>query len=81
MHISQAEQTAIQQVVSAGEAFGFGNMIAHLQTAWAKMLLDKYGMDEEAARLAARGEGYPFKMHQDLKDFGMWDETGGKYRA
>ena len=81
MQISQAEQAAIRQAVCAGETFGYGNIISHLQTAWAQLLVDKYQMSEDAARKAAGGDGYPFEMHRDLKDRGMWDETGARYRA
>jgi len=81
MRISAQEQAAIQHVTQAGASFGFGNMISHLQTAWAKKLMDEYGMDEKTARLSSWGDGYPFKMHEDLKDHGFWDETGESYRA
>lgn len=35
---SPAERDAIQAVLTAGESFGYGNMMAWLATAWAKRL-------------------------------------------
>ena len=80
MNISQAEQAAIIQVLVAGGTYGYGNMISHLQTAWAKRLVDEWGMTEDGARRAAGGPGYPFEMHEDLIKNGQWDETGKRYR-
>ena len=80
MRISNAEQLAIQSVMDAGAAHGYGNMIAHLQTAWARSLMTGYNMDESAARQASGGDGYPFKMQDDLLRLGGWDETGESYR-
>ena len=48
------EREAIAAVVKAGEQFGYGNMIGHLQEAWSKMLKEKWGFDEEGG---ARGSG------------------------
>jgi hypothetical protein len=56
--ISPAENAAIVDVLSAGERFGYGNMISWLQTAWAVHLV-RGGMDEKTARLASGGSGYP----------------------
>ena len=75
MRVSVDEQYAIRQVLAAGERHGYGNMISHLQTAWAKSLMDNYGFDEKSARLASGGDGYPFRMQNDLMN-GFWDETG-----
>lgn len=58
--LSDAEEEAIRAVLRAGAAFGYGNMISHLKTAWAKTLMDEWDMTEESARLAAGGNGYPF---------------------
>lgn len=58
--LSDAEEDAIRAVLRAGASFGYGNMIGHLKTAWAKTLMDKYGMDEDNARAGAGGDGYPF---------------------
>ena len=82
MIISEQEHRAIKQVVALGEEFGYGNLIAHLQTAWARVLMAKYDMPEKAARLAARGGeyGYRFEMQRDLLERGEWDETGASYR-
>lgn len=58
--LSDAEEAAIRKVVKAGAEFGYGNMIAHLQTAWAMTLMNQYGMSEKQARQGAGGSGYPF---------------------
>jgi len=79
MKISRDEQTAIATVVRLGGRHGFGNLISHLQTAWAKSLVTQYQMPERAARKAAGGAGYPFQMHTDLMERGEWDETGKRY--
>lgn len=82
MRISAGEQKAIRQVVAAGESYGFGNMISHLATAWAKSLMTKWGMSEKSARAGAWGlSGYPFKMQDDLIERGEWDESGKTYSA
>lgn len=75
MRISGDEQRAIRRAVEAGESFGYGNMISHLQAAWQKSLRDKYGMAEKT------GEGYPIAMHEDLMLRGFWDETGQSYSS
>ena len=82
MKISSAEHRAIIEVLKHGEAFGYGNLICHLQTAWAAMLMKQYGLSEEAAREATArdGSGYPFAMHDDLVKRGEWDETGKRYQ-
>ncbi len=81
MRISDAEQKAILDVVNAGESFGYGNMISHLQSAWARTLVTAHGFTEIQAREAvAGGNGYPFKMHSDLVNHGEWDETGERYK-
>ena len=83
MHVSTAEVRAIKATISYGCQFGFGNLIAHLQTAWAETLMKQYGMDEKTARdaTARDGSGYPFTMQQDIVDHGEWDETGARYRS
>lgn len=81
MRIGADEQLSIRRVLAAGREHGYGNMISHLQTAWAKKLMDDYRMDEECARHASGGDGYPFDMQQDLVDRGEWDETGTRYRG
>lgn len=80
MKISRAEQIAIQEVLAYGEAHGYGNLITHLQTAWAARLM-RSGISEKAARAATArdGGGYPFKMQEDLIERGEWDETGQRY--
>lgn len=81
MKITQSEQKAIRTVLEAGRQHGYGNMIAHLQTAWAEMLVRDYGFAEETARgaTARDGRGYPFRMQADLLERGFWDETGAMH--
>lgn len=79
MKISSAEQAAIRQVIEHGHTFGFGNLISHLQTAWARLLIEKYDMSEKTARQASGGRGYPFEMQNDIVERGEWDETGERY--
>ena len=78
MKISEAERQAILSVIGYGEIFGYGNLIAHLNTAWARKLV-KEGMPEKYARQSTHGSGYPFKMQEDLLERGEWDETGKSY--
>jgi hypothetical protein len=77
MNISREEQRAIAAVLEHGERFGYGNLISHLQTAWAQRLMQG-GLSERAARAATAsdGRGYPFAMQRDLVVNGEWDETG-----
>lgn len=74
MRISEDERQHIIRVVASGTAYGFGNMISHLQAAWAKSLRDQYGMPDTAKR-----DGYPIAMHDDLMLLGFWDESGKSY--
>ena len=80
MKISASEQEAIRTVIALGELHGFGNLISHLQTAWAKRLM-RGGISEDGARAGSGGRGYPFKMQDDLIERGEWDETGARYRS
>ena len=79
MKITKAEQDAIKAVLKAGTDYGFGNMIAHLQTRWAECLMGDDNYPEAAARRCA-GPGYPFRMQRELIERGEWDETGKRYR-
>lgn len=79
MNISKEEQEAIKLVIIIGKKYGYGNMMAHLSSAWAKSLMDQYQFDEKSAIEAAHGLGYPVKMHLDLVNNGKWDETGKSY--
>lgn len=79
MRISEEERRAIRQTLIYGAAFGYGNLISHLQTAWARKLFEDDGFTEKAARRAAGGDGYPFQMQDDLIERGEWDETGARY--
>lgn len=79
MKISELERRAILDALKIGEQWGYGNLITHLQTAWARELT-KGGVSEKVARLSARGPGMPFLMQDDLLQRGEWDETGARYR-
>ena len=74
MRISERERLAIIHTIRDGHEFGFGNLISHLQTAWAKTLMNEYGFSERVARMASGGDGYPFAMQTDLVANGKYDE-------
>ena len=81
MRISDAEQQAIKTVVELGGKFGFGNLMAHLASAWAIRLMEQYDMPESTALNAVDGRSaYPLAMHKDLIERGEWDEAGKRYR-
>lgn len=65
-------------VLEAGAAHGYGNMLAHLRTAWARQLA-KGGLEDETAINHVGGDCYPFAMQDDLLENGEWDETGKRY--
>jgi hypothetical protein len=46
------EEDAIKRVVNAGDIYGYGNMIYHLQRAWSKHIQDG-GVDIQTADTAA----------------------------
>lgn len=79
MTITIEERKAILTVLMIGQSYGYGNLISHLQTEWAKRLMSE-GLPEKDARKAAGGPGYPFQMQEDLLKHGYWDETGKRYR-
>lgn len=80
--ISNQERLAIIAAIDAGKKFGFGNLISHLATAWARVLVQKWHHSEPQAREAAWGiKGYPFAMQDDLLERGEWDETGERYKT
>lgn len=80
MKISEEERLAIQTAVALGNKFGFGNLIEHLTSAWAIVLM-REGLDEADALKAASGRsGYPIQMHRDIVERGEWDETGARYQ-
>lgn len=81
MKVSQEEREAVRLVLEYGARFGYGNLIAHLRTAWAAMLMEEYGATEEEARRGSGGAGYPLRMQQDVLLRGEWDETGERYRG
>ena len=44
------EIKSVELVLSAGENYGYGNMIAHLKKAWAEMLIEKYYNENQTLR-------------------------------
>ena len=58
--ISDEEVEATRQVLRAGKKYGYGNMIAHLETAWRKHLMDEYQFTEKGA-IQRTGPGYPLE--------------------
>lgn len=80
MKLSKQEQLAIQKAVEFGELYGFGNLIAHLKSAWAAKLMQDWGFEEKQALVCADSNAYSFALHKDLRDNGEWDETGEKYK-
>ncbi len=80
MKVTAVEQNAIRTVLEAGKCFGYGNLISHLQTAWARDLMRQHNMNETGARRAAGGKGYPFGMQDDIVERGEWDQTGERYK-
>lgn len=81
MKIPLNEQRALKTVLALGAEHGYGNLIVHLQTAWARQLMTDHGMQEKAARACSLGPGMPFLMQDDLLQRGEWDETGQRYAA
>ena len=57
----KGEEKAIQQVIDAGEKYGYGNMISHLKKQWAENLMSKIGFSEELALRAANSVAYPLE--------------------
>jgi hypothetical protein len=55
------EEEAVRMAVQIGEAYGYGNIIAHLATAWAVILRDKHGLSEEDA-IAAVSNCTPYPL-------------------
>jgi len=70
----KGEAEAVVQVIRAGEQFGFGNLISHLQTAWVVTLMQNYQISEKDARHMASGDekgGYPLSLHQEVMRKGL----------
>lgn len=80
MKVSAEEHAAILTVLELGRQHGFGNMIAHLRTAWMRVLIDVYGFDETSAEAASNTGPYSIPLHVDILENGEWDETGEKYK-
>ena len=82
MKIQDEERLAIKLAIQIGDRYGFGNLICHLQSAWAAKLVEEYELPESTALKAATGSvPYPLKMHSDLINEGFWDETGERYKS
>lgn len=76
MKISETERAALRVVMDLGEMYGYGNLISHLRTAWARKLKSQ-GLPVEGAH---GGGIMNFQMQEDLLERGEWDETGNRYR-
>jgi hypothetical protein len=57
------EQEAIKAVITAGQDYGYGNMIAHLKRAWAESLVDS-GLKEKSALAATNVSSYPLRTEK-----------------
>ena len=68
MRISPEEQHAINETVLFGQRFGYGNLISHLQTAWARKMMDEHNIGEESAKRCVR-----------VSICRRWDEAGENY--
>ena len=81
MKISPDEQRAIRTVINIAKSYGYGNLMAHLASAWADEMI-RGGMPEDAAiEFVSNREPYSLAMHRDIIERGEWDETGEKYRS
>ncbi len=61
------EKSAIRIVLNEGERYGYGNMIAHLRTEWAKKLVAQ-GIPEEVALVCADSSPYPLSWDWESED-------------
>jgi len=75
MRVSESERQALIKALEIGEEWGYGNVISHLRTAWAKKLAAE-GLPESGAH---GGTVMPFKMQEDVLRRGFWDHTGKSY--
>lgn len=64
--LSGSEVDAVKMVLEAGSQFGYGNMIAHLRTAWARMLMDRFDFSWDQAARAAVTNAYDPKIQDQL---------------
>jgi hypothetical protein len=48
------EAKAIATVIELGKQYGYGNLISRMRESWKLDLMEKYGLDEEAADLGTR---------------------------
>lgn len=67
--IFPGERAAVIEVLNIAESYGYGNLIAHLQTAWAIKLM-RSGISKESAIAATLGRTpYPLESnHLDLPE-------------
>jgi hypothetical protein len=61
------EQDAVDAVLEAGRYYGYGNLIAHLKRAWARMLMRDHGLSEAEALRMADTSAYPLDPPADLE--------------
>ena len=70
------EQSAINSVLNLGGKYGYGNMIAHLKTAWAKKLMAQ-GIPKEAALQATNVSAYPISENEPCVQGGRANQCCG----
>jgi len=64
--LSPGERVAIISTLEAGKAYGYGNLMAWLATAWAVELRDFEGFSEAAAIATVSGRG-PYQLPRKPK--------------
>lgn len=68
------EKRAIETVLYIGGLYGYGNMIAHLKTAWAKSLIAQ-GISKDAALQATNVSAYPIDENEPSVQGGRADRS------
>lgn len=80
MKIDEEERKAILTVLELAGKYGYGNLISHLNTRWARLLMRDYNWTEKEAReFVGSDRTYHFKMQDDILERGEWDTTGESY--
>lgn len=65
--LSPGEAKAIDKVLTAGDRYGYGNMIAHLKRAWAELLISQKSLSVETAIKATDVPPYPLRFPKEGK--------------
>ena len=58
LRLGDDERSAALAVIACGKQYGYGNMIGHLRTAWARMLMEKFDFSWDEAVQAAFADAY-----------------------